>query len=252
MGTKGLNGHQAMPSAAMSTGSYCFVFGGSVEATDGPLINEENGRTETFLVGVDLIKDNDDAYAIQIQDDNAGILTVNMWDTQIEGNVYCSEESTLTINLYEGARLTGEVEGAGEVIINVYDGGEYEGSFEAVEAGSGEAAPEAGDFDYYLVNYWAAGMQKWQGSAITTYIDTVQPVIIENSAAAFVEEGAAEAAYDPAVTDLSENGVDPALLDTSSASGFGDPGESGDSEGGSDSEAAESAEGAESSAEPAD
>ena len=252
-GTIGLNGHQAMPSAAMSTGSYCFVFGGSVEATEGPLINEENGRTETFLVGTQLIKDQEDAYAIQVQDDNAGILTVNVWDTQIDGNVYCSEESALTINLYEGAKLTGEVEGAGEVIINVYDGGEYEGSFAAAEAGAGEAAPEIGDFDYYLVNYWAAGMQKWQGSAITTYIDTVQPVIIENSAAAFAEEGAAETAYDPAITDISEGGIDPALLDTSSASGFGEPGESGDSEGGSEGASeGESAEGAESGAEPAE
>lgn len=222
--TSALNGHQAMPSAAQSTGSYCFVFGGTLEAGSGPVIREENGRTEDFIVGAELIAGDYD-YVIEAVDDNAGILTVNFWDTELTGDVYCSADSAITINLYAGATLTGEVYGDGEVIINVYDGGEYVGSYDATDCGEGEAAPECGDFDYYLVNYWAAGMQKWQGSTITTYVEEVEPIIVEGSLISFVQEGAASIAYDAETADLSENGIDPNELDTTSAIGFGEPGD---------------------------
>ncbi len=222
--TSALNGHQAMPSAAMSTGSYCFVFGGTLESGSGPIIREENGRTEDFIVGAELIASDYD-YVIEATDDNAGILTVNFWDTELAGDVYCSADSSITINLFDGAKLTGEVYGDGEVIINVYEGGEYVGSYEATDCGEGDAAPECGDFDYYLVNYWAAGMQKWQGSTITTYVEKVEPIIVEGSLVSFVEEGASAIAYDAATADLSENGIDPNALDTSSAIGFGEPGD---------------------------
>ena len=222
--TSALNGHQAMPSAAMSTGSYCFVFGGTLESGSGPVIREENGRTEDFIVGAEMIC-GDYPYAVEATDDNAGILTVNLWDTELTGDIYCSAESSITLNLYAGAKLTGEVFGEGEVIINVYDGGEYVGSYSANECGAGEDAPACGDFDYYLVNYWAAGMQKWQNATITTYLEDVEPIIVEGSLVSFVTDGASAIAYDPATADLSENGIDPDALDTTSAIGFGEPGD---------------------------
>lgn len=221
--TSALNGHQAMPSAAMSTGSYCFVFGGTLESGSGPVFKEENGRTEEFVVGAELIAGGE--YAIECADDNEGILTVNLWDCELVGDIYCPAGQILTVNLYEGAKLVGEVIGDGDVTINVFDGGEYEGGFAATEAGEGLAAPECGDFDYYLVNYWAAGMQKWQNATITTYVDEVEPIIVGASAISFVEEGAASIAYDPATSDLSEGGIDLSTLDTTSALGFGDPGD---------------------------
>ena len=239
--TSALNGHQAMPSAAQSTGSYCFVFGGTLESGSGPIINEENGRTETTLVGVECILGDCD-YVIRAEDECSGILTVNVWDTELSGNVYCGEGASVTINLYEGGKLTGEVEGAGEVIINLL-GGEYEGSFEAVEGEADVEKPEALGFDEYLTTLWAAGSQKWTGSTITTYVDSVQPIIEEASAFASVDGEAASIAFDVTVTDISENGADMSAIDTTSAAGFGDPGESGsgDSEGG-ESEGGESAE----------
>ena len=225
--TSALNGHQAMPSAAQSSGSFCFVFGGTLESGSGPLIKEENGRTETFLVGVECILGDSRQYLISNEDDSVGILTVNAWDTALDGDIYCAAECSVTVNLYDGAVLTGDVFGEGEVIINIFDGGSYVGSFDATEAGKGEEAPVCGDFDYYLVNYWAAGNQKWQSGTITTYVDTVEPLIIASSAAAFVQEGASSIAYDAQTTDLSEGGIDLNALDTDSAYGFGDPGAGG-------------------------
>ena len=251
--TSALNGHQAMPSAAQSTGSYCFVFGGTLESGSGPIINEENGRTETFVVGTTCVL-GDCEYVIKASDDNEGILTVNVWDTELTGNVYVPAGQSVTINLYDGGKLTGEVEGEGEVVINVYEGGEYAGGFAATEAGAGEAAPELGDFDYYLTTYWAAGNQKWQGSTITTFVESVEPVIAEASAWATVDGETTSIAYDAATTDISENGIDLSALDTSSAAGFGDPGESGgDSAEGESAEdaASEGGESAEEAAEEA-
>jgi len=221
--TSALNGHQAMPSAAQSTGSYCFVFGGKLESGSGPVFKEENGRTEEFVVGAELISGCE--YAIECTDDNAGMLTVNLWDSELTGDIYCPEGQTLTVNLYAGAKLTGEVIGDGDCTINVYDGGEYVGAFAAKECGAGIEAPTCESFDYYLVNYWAAGNQKWQSGTITKYVEEVEPIIVGASAASFVKEGSSAIAYDAATSDVSEGGIDLNALDTSSALGFGDPGD---------------------------
>lgn len=221
-----LNGHQAMPSAAQSTGSYCFIFGGTLTSGSGPVVRENNGRTETTLVGVECARGEGCDNAIEADDEAEGILTVNLWDTELEGDIYSGAGASVTVNIYDGGKLTGDVTGDGEVVINVYDGGEYVGNGAAVKAGPGGEKPVCGDFDYYLVNYWAAGMQKWQSGTITTFVDEVEPIIVGNSAAAFVEEGAASIAYDPATTDVSEGGIDLNSLDTTSAYGFGDPGSS--------------------------
>ena len=228
--TSALNGHQALPSPSMSSGSYCFVFGGTLRSGSGPVVKEGNGRTETTIIGAKCIP-GEGANVIEADDGSGGILTVNLWDTELTGNVYCGDGASVTVNIYEGGSLTGEVLGTGEMVINVYPGGTYNGSYAAFTFPEKADRPEPGDFDYYLVNYWAAGMQKWSGSTITTYISDVQPVIIENSAFSIVKDGAAEIPYDPAKTDISENGVDPDLLDTAGATGFGEPGQGGGSGG---------------------
>lgn len=249
--TSALNGHQAMPSPEMSAGSYCFVFGGTLESGSGPVIKEDNGRTETTIVGAECIL-GDYSYAIEALDDKGGILTVNLWDTQLSGDIYSGAGASVTINLYEGAVLTGDVSGEGEVVINVYPGGVYEGSFETVQMDEAAEKPVIGEFDDYLTALWAAGMQKWDARTMDTYVNEVEPVIIEGSACALIEEGFSKTAFDPAVTDISENGVDPELLDTSSAAGFGAPGESGGGESGggeSDGESAPEGESGESAPE---
>ncbi len=218
-----LNGHQAMPSPAMSTGSYAFVFGGTLETGSGPIVNQNNGRTETTLVGVECIL-GDCVNAVNADAGANGILVLNLWDTELVGNINCEEGASITLNIYGGASVTGEVTGAGEVIINVYEGGAYNGSFAANQIAEAVEAPVCEDFDYYLINYWAAGMQKWQNATITTYVDVVEPLIIENSAASFVEEGASAIAYDPETTIVTESGLGMDALDTESAYGFGDPG----------------------------
>jgi len=206
----------------MSTGSYAFVFGGTLESGSGPIINQNNGRTETTLVGVECIPGCENV--INADAGANGILVVNVWDTELIGNINCEAGASVTVNLYDGAKLVGEVTGEGEVIINVAEGGVYEGSYETNAIDSVET-PVCGDFDYYVVNYWAAGMQKWQNATITTYVEQVEPIIIENSAVSFVEEGASAIAYDPETTIVTESGLGMDALDTESAFGFGDPGD---------------------------
>ncbi len=219
--TSALNGHQAMPSPAMSTGSYAFVFGGTLES-DGPIVNQNNGRTETTLVGVECITDCENV--INADADANGILVLNVWDTELIGNINCEAGASITVNLYDGAKLVGEVTGEGEVIINVCEDAVYEGSYETNVIDCVDT-PVCEDFDYYVINYWAAGMQKWQNTTITTYVDEVEPLIIANSAVSFVEEGASAIAYDEATTVVTESGIGMDALDTESAYGFGDPGD---------------------------
>ena len=220
--TSALNGHQAMPSPAMSTGSYAFVFGGTLESGSGPIINQNNGRTETTLVGVECITGCENV--INADADANGILVVNVWDTELVGNINCEAGASITVNLYDGAKLVGEVTGEGEVIINVCEDAVYEGSYETNTIDCVDA-PVCGDFDYYVVNYWAAGMQKWQNATITTYVEEVEPLIIANSAISFVEDGASAIAYDPETTIVTESGLGMDALDTESAYGFGEPGD---------------------------
>jgi len=219
-----LNGHQAMPSPAMSSGSFAFVFGGTLETGSGPIVNQNNGRTETTLVGVECVL-GDSVNAVNADANANGILVLNLWDTALEGNINCEAGASITVNIYDGASVTGEVTGEGEVIINVYEGGTYNGSFAANDIAETVEAPVCEDFDYYVINYWAAGNQKWQSGTITTYVETVEPLIIANSAASFVEEGASAIAYDPETTVVTESGIGMDALDTESAYGFGDPGD---------------------------
>ena len=217
-----LNGHQAMPNPASSAGDWVFVFGGTLASGNGPVIKENNGRTETTIVGAAIEPAEGYGNVIEADDEAGGVLTVNLWDTALTGNVYCGEGASVTVNLYAGGVLTGEVTGAGEVTINVYDGGAYNGSYAAVQAGPSGEKPVCGDFDYYLTNYWAIG-SKWSGSALGDYTDKVEPIIAENSAAAFIEPGASAIPFDADSFDPSEKGGANGELDVSGAAISGNP-----------------------------
>ena len=210
-----LNGLQALPSPASSEGSRAFVFGGSLNSKTGSVIGEGGGRTEVNLVGVDCSSETGSAISV-----TNGIMTVNLWDTELTGSISCSSGNTLTINVYSGAVLTGDVTGDGEIAINVYDGGTYNGNFAATEAGEGEEAPVVGTFDDYLMSDWASGSLSWKGSTVTEYVESVEPRILENSAATYAENSTAYIEYDPEVYDPSENGVDLSILAEKSAHGF--------------------------------
>ena len=213
-----VSGLQALPNAASSDGSSFYAFGGKLASESGAVVGESGGRTVVNLVGTECTTGGDTA--VSVSGSSAGILTVNLWDTELSGKVSCAAGSQLTVNIYAGGRLTGEVEGEGDVVINVYDGGEYTGSFEAVRCGEGEAAPVPGSFDDYLISCWATGSQTWTESRAQQYVQTIEPKILANSAAALVTEGAAAKAYDPAVYNPSEGGVDLSLLNVGGAHGF--------------------------------
>ena len=217
-----LNGHQAMPNPAQSAGSYVFVFGGTLASGSGPVINENNGRTETTIVGAAIELAEGYENVIEADDEANGVLTVNLWDTVLLGNVYCGAGATVTVNLYDGGVLAGEVTGAGDVTINVYDGGAYYGSYAAVQAGASGDAPVCGDFDYYLTNYWAIG-NKWSGSALGDYVEKVEPIIAEHSAAAFIEPGVSSVPLDVGTYDPSENGSASGELDVTGGAISGNP-----------------------------
>ena len=67
-----------------------------------------------------------------------------------------------------------------------------------MRAGS-SPAPVLGGFDDYLINCWATSSMTWTESRAQQYVETIEPQILENSAACLVVEGAAAKAYDPAV-----------------------------------------------------
>ena len=88
-----------------------------------------------------------------------------------------------------------------------------------MRAGS-SPAPVLGCFDDYLINCWATGSMTWTESRAQQYLESIEPQILENSAACLVVEGAAAKAYDPAVYNPSENGVGLSLLNVGGAHGF--------------------------------
>ena len=209
-----ISGLQALPSPEQSDGSRAFVFGGTLTSASGEIVGESGGRTEVNLVGVECHPGGDTVIAA-----SKGILTVNVWDTELVGGVTCAEGATLVINLYDGAKLTGEI--TGDVELNVYAGGAYDGTYAAnVETARGEPAPTPGSFDDYLLSDWGTGSLTWKESRAQEYVTEVEPRILENSAACYVKEGASSVVYDPETYDPSENGVDLSLLNTGGAHGF--------------------------------
>ena len=213
-----VSGLQALPNAASSDGSTCYVFGGTLTSRDGAVVGENGGRTVVNLVDVKAAAGGENA--ISASGRSAGILTVNLWDTELTGNIECEEGCSVTVNLYAGGKLTGEVTGNGETVINVYDGGEYNGSFTAVSCENAEEKPVLGTFDDYLVSCWASGSSTWTESRAKNYAESVEPQILENSASCHIVEGASSKPYDPEEYNPSENGVDLSLLNVGGAHGF--------------------------------
>ena len=199
-----VSGLQALPSPESSEGSTFFAYGSTLHAETGAVINETGGRTVVNLIDTECQSDAGKAISC-----TSGILTVNLWGTELSGSINCSNGCTLVVNVYEGGKLTGEV--TGDVEINVYDGGEYVGSYAVNAAGAGEEAPAPASFDEYLVEYWGVGSLTWTAAKGQTYVETYEPVVIANSAASYVVEGAALAEYDSNY-DPSENGIDVSLI----------------------------------------
>lgn len=211
-----VNGLQALPNPASSDGSTFYAFGGKLSSSSAAVVGESGGRTVVNLVGTQCAAGGDTA----INCKGSGILTVNLWDTELTGKIDCDEGCTVTVNLYAGGKLSGEVTGAGTVEINVFDGGEYTGSFAAAQGGEGEATPVLGTFDDYLVKHWASGSSTWVESRAQNYASNIEPKVLQNSAACLVEEGAAAVPYDPESWNPSETGVDLSLLNVGGAHGF--------------------------------
>lgn len=208
-----VSGLQALPNPETSEGSTFFSFGSRLASANGAVIGQGGGRTVMNLVDTECSSEVGKAISV-----TKGILTLNLWDTELEGTIECAEGCTLVVNVYAGGKLTGEV--TGEVELNVYDGGEYVGSYAANEAGKGEDAPVPGGFDDYLVEYWGTGSLTWTEKKAQTYTETIEPAILANSAACYADNGTASIAYDPEIYDPSENGVDLSLLNVGGAHGF--------------------------------
>ena len=213
-----VSGLQALPNAASSDGSTCYVFGGTLTSRGGAVVGENGGRTVVNLIDVNATAGGENA--VSASGKSAGILTVNLWDTELTGNIECGEGCSVTVNLYAGGKLTGEVTGNGETVINVYQGGEYNGSFAAAACEGTEEKPVLGTFDDYLISCWASGSSTWTESRAKNYAESVEPQILENSASCHVREGASAKPYNPEEYNPSENGVDLSLLNVGGAHGF--------------------------------
>ena len=180
------DGHQAMPSPANASGDTTFSFDCVFEAVDNAVIHQQGGVTTHYIVNCDTSACSTD-YAVQLEYEDgmgAGKLYINLWDTALEGDIYCYEGGVIEINLYDGAVLTGEVikDGECDVTINVYEGGEYVGEYEANVLTESVDAPVYTDDTFGSIDwvrdesgYWAAGNSF---SSYQTAWDTyVQPVI---------------------------------------------------------------------------
>ena len=180
------DGHQAMPSPANATGDFTYSFDCTFQAVDNAVIHQQGGVTTHNIIRCDTSLCNAD-YAIQLEYENgmgAGKLYINMWDTELTGDIYCYEGGTIELNLYGGAVFTGEVirDGDCDVTINVYPGGEYNGDYAVNVIDRPLAAPVYTEDTWGSIDWirdqsglWAAG-NSWTSyeSAYATY---VRPVI---------------------------------------------------------------------------
>ena len=195
------DGHQAMPSPANASGSTSFSFDCTYEAVDNATIHQQGGVTTHYIVNCDTTPCATD-YAIQLEYENgmgAGKLYIHMWDTELTGDIWCYEGGVIELNLYDGAVFTGEVikDGECEVIINVYEGGEYVGSYETNNIAEAVAAPVWTEDTYGNVEWvknesglWAAG-NSWS-SYQNSYDTYVRPVVTAASTLVNGEMTAAE------------------------------------------------------------
>lgn len=180
------DGHQAMPSPANASGDNTFSFDCIYEAVDNATIHQQGGVTTHYIVNCDTSACSTD-YAIQLEYENgmgAGKLYIHLWDTELTGDIWCYEGGVIELNLYDGAIFTGEVIKGGEcdVTINVYEGGEYVGSYETNRITETVEAPvwtedTYGDVDWVMneSGFWAAG-NSW-ASYQNSYDTYVRPVV---------------------------------------------------------------------------
>ncbi|MCD7846142.1 MAG: right-handed parallel beta-helix repeat-containing protein [Oscillospiraceae bacterium] len=191
-GPEVFDGHGAIPSPDEAVGDVTFSFNCVFEAVDNAIIHEQGGVTTHYIVGCDTSACTAD-YAIQVEY-NAGMgsgtgkVYVNLWDTELTGDIYCADGGTVVLNLYDGAVFTGEVitDGECEVVINVYEGGEYVGEYEANYVDESVEAPEYTEDTYGSIDWiknesglWEAG-ESWS-TYEESYDDYVQPVILAAS-----------------------------------------------------------------------
>lgn len=180
------DGHQAMPSPANASGDNTFSFDCTYEAVDNAVIHQQGGVTTHYIVNCDTSACNAD-YAIQLEYENgmgAGKLYIHLWDTELTGDIWCYEGGVIELNLYDGAVFTGEVIKGGEcdVVINVYEGGQYVGSYETNNIAESVPSPVWTEDTYGSVEWvknesglWAAG-NSWS-SYQNSYDTYVRPVV---------------------------------------------------------------------------
>ena len=208
------DGHQAMPNPAMAAGDATFSFDCAFEAFDSAVIHEQGGVTTHNIVNCDTSACDAD-YAIMLEYERgmgAGRVCVNLWDTELAGDIYCYEGGVVELNLYDGAIFTGEVikDGECEVAINVYDGGVYNGGYETNAAAGGVPAPVYTDATYGSVEWIRDESGLWApGNSFSMYQNSwdnyVRPVIAAASGTvngASNEPKAVLASGDPADIDM--------------------------------------------------
>ncbi len=181
------DGHQAMPSPASAVGDTTFSFDCTFEAVDDAVIHEQGGVTTHYIINCDTSACRTD-YAIQVEYEDGmgtGKVYVNLWDTELSGDIYCYEDGVVELNLYDGAVFTGEVikDGECDVTINVYNGGEYIGEYDEVNyIDETVDAPVFTEDTYGSIEWiqnesglWAAGTAF--SSLQSSWDNSVQPVI---------------------------------------------------------------------------
>ena len=122
------------------------VFGGSLTAASGePAILAGVGETELTVVGAE-VQANPAGNVIETAEGSGAALTVNVWDAVLVGNITAAAGTSVTLNLYDGGRVSGDVFGEGEVFVNIWDGGDLHdfGGYPTAEMGQSPAAPEPG------------------------------------------------------------------------------------------------------------
>jgi hypothetical protein len=180
------DGHQAMPSPANASGDTTFTFNCTFEAVDNAIIHEQGGVTTHYIIGCDTTPCSAEyAIAVEYEDGmGAGKVYVNLWDTEITGDIYCYEGGVVELNLYGGAVFTGEVikDGECDVTINVYNGGQYNGEYDANIIDETVEAPVYTADTYGSIDWIMNESGLWtQGNSWSSYQSSwetyVQPVI---------------------------------------------------------------------------
>lgn len=123
------------------------VFGGTLTAASGEPVIRGSESAEITLVGVEC-QANPAGNAIETVESSEAALSVDLWDTRLVGNITAAAGTSITLNLYDGGMIAGDIFGDGDVTVNVWDGGDLHdfGGYPTAEMGQSPAAPNSGDF----------------------------------------------------------------------------------------------------------